>query len=263
MARNAIPIGLILCALLWAPTGLRGQQSSAETTALERELQKLGAEAEALNQSLPSLTCQESALSERIDNGKVKQHVAFTASMRAVRSEGGRLHESFLFTTVNGKPYTGKDPRLPYYTGGGFDSAMVYFIPAHQACYRYTLSDGRIDFETAAEVESQPQCRNDTVHGFALIDVDGNLTHLERTVSAEATRDFRLVPFAAIDFAPVELNGKVFRLSSHMISGFPEGRFEATYSDCKLFSVSVTIGPATPLDPDNPDSGAAAGPPNR
>ena len=163
--------------------------------------------------------------------------------------KGGRLHESFLFTTVNGKPYSGKDPRLPYYTGGGFDSAMVYFIPAHQACYRYTLSDGRIDFETAADVESLPQCRNDTVHGFALIDVDGNLTHMERTVSAEATRDFRLVPFAAIDFAPVELNGKVFRLSSHMVSEFPEGRFEATYSDCKLFSVSVTIGPATPVDP--------------
>jgi hypothetical protein len=182
--------------------------------------------------------------------------------MRAVRTPGGRLHESFTLTTVNGKPFSGKDPRLPYYTAGGFDSAMVYFMPAHRACFHYTLSDGRIDFETAADVESLPQCRNDTVHGFALIDVDGNVTHMERTVSAEATRDFHLVPFAAIDFAPVELNGQVFRLSSHMVSAFPEGRFEATYSDCKLFSVSVTIGPATPVDPDNHGSSAGSGPPN-
>ncbi len=73
------------------------------------------------------------------------------------------------------------------------------------------------------------------------------LTHIERTVSANATRDLRLVPFAAIDFAPVELNGEVFRLSSHLVTEFPEGdskgRFEATYSDCKLFKATSTILP--------------------
>jgi hypothetical protein len=253
VARNTISIALVLGAAFWLPQPSRGQQSGADGAALERELQRLGVEAEALDRSLPSLTCQESALSERIDRGKVKRHVAFTASMRAVRTPGGPLHESFTLTTVNGKPYSGKGMALPYYTAGGFDSAMVYFMPAHRACYHYSLSEGRIGFETAPDAETLAQCRNDGLHGFALIDTDGNVTHLERTVSAEATRDFHLVPFAAIDFAPVELNGHVFGLSSHLVSEYPEGdskgRFEATYFDCKLFSVSVTIGPAAPVDP--------------
>jgi hypothetical protein len=236
----------------WA-AGALGQQDGADS-ALQQELQRLGVVAEALDHSLPSLTCQENGLSERIVRGKVKQHVAFTASMRAVRAPGGRLDETFVVTTLNGKPWEGKGVRFPYYTSGGFDSAMVYFRPRNQACYRFSLTDRRIDFETAADVGSHPQCRNDQLHGFALIDADGNVTHVERTVSADATRDLRLVPFAAIDFAPVELNGEVFRLSSHLVTEYPEsgdskGRFEATYSDCKLFSVSVTIGPATAVDP--------------
>ena len=238
---------LLVCAAV-----SRGQQGGADTV-LQQELQRLGVVAQALDHSLPSLTCQENAISERIVRGKVKQHVAFTASMRAERTPGGPLHETFLVTTLDGKPWEGKSAQFPYYTSGGFDSAMVYFIPAHQACYRFSLADGRIDFETAADATTHPQCRNDGLKGFALLDADGNVIHIERTVSADATRGFRLVPFAAIDFAPVELNGEVFRLSSHLVTEFPEGdskgRFEATYSGCKLFSVSVKIGPPTPVDP--------------
>jgi hypothetical protein len=245
-------LGLAL--FLACAAGSRGQQSGADDATLQQELQKLGVVAEALDHSLPSLTCQENGLSERIVRGKVKQHVAFTASMRAERTPGGPLHETFIVTTLNGKPWEGKGVRFPYYTSGGFDSAMVYFRPRNQACYRFSLAHGRIDFQTAADVGSHPQCRNDQLHGFALLDADGNVTHIERTVSADATRDFRLVPFAAIDFAPVELNGEVFRLSSHLVTEYPEGdakgRFEATYTGCKLFSVSVKIGPPTPAAPD-------------
>jgi hypothetical protein len=251
--------------LLACAAASHGQQSGPDA-ALQQDLHRLGVVAEALDHSLPSLTCQENGLSERIVRGKVKQHVAFIASMRAERAPGGPLHESFIVTTLNGKPWEGKGVRFPYYTSGGFDSAMVYFIPAHQACYRFSLADSRIDFETAPDATTHPQCRNDGLKGFALLDADGNVTHIERTVTAEATQNFRLVPFAAIDFAPVELNGEVFRLSSHLVTEFPEGdskgRFEATYSGCKLFSVSVKIGPPTPVDPDNHGSGAASGPTN-
>jgi len=251
--------------LLAYAVALRGQQGSADVEQ-QQELRKLGAVAETLDHSLPSLTCQEDGLSERIVRGKVKQHVAFTASMRAERTPGGPLHETFVVTTLNGKPWKGKGVRFPYYTSGGFDSAMVYFIPTHQACYRFSMADRRIDFDTAPDATTHPQCRNDGLKGFALLDAEGNVTHIERTVSADATRDFRLVPFAAIDFAPVELNGEVFRLSSHLVTEFPEGdakgRFEATYSGCKLFSVSVTIGPPTPVDPDDHGSDAGSGPPH-
>jgi hypothetical protein len=256
-------LGTVL--LLVCSAACRGQQGSANDTALQQELQRLGVVAEALDHSLPSITCQEDGLSERIVRGKVKQHVAFTASMRAERTPGGPLHESFIVTTLNGKPWEGKGVRFPYYTSGGFDSAMVYFRPRNQACYRFSLADGRIDFETAADATTHPQCRDDGLKGFALVDANGDVTHIERTVSADATRDFRLVPVASIDFAPVELNGEVFRLSSHLVTEYPEGdskgRFEATYSACKLFSVSVKIGPPT-VTPDNPGSDARSGPPH-
>lgn len=248
-------LGTVL--LLACSVSLRGQQGSADDRALLQELQRLGVVAESLDHSLPSITCQEDGLSERIVRGKVKQHVAFTASMRAERTSSGPLHETFVVTTLNGKPWEGKGVRFPYYTSGGFDSAMVYFRPRNQACYRFTMAGGRIDFETAADFAEHPGCRNDQLKGFALVDADGNVTHIERTVSADATRDLRLVPFAAIDFVPVQLNGEVFRLSSHLVTEYPEssdskGRFEATYTNCHLFNARVTILPgATPVPEGN------------
>jgi hypothetical protein len=266
VARNTIPTALVLAATLWLAQPSRGQQSRADDAVLQRELQRLGVVAEALDHSLPSLTCQESAVSERLKRGKVKQHVAFTASMRAVRIPGGPLHETFALSTLNGKPYSGRNTPFPFYTAGGFDAAMAYFMPAHQACYRYSLSEGRIDFETSPDFASHPQCRNDGVRGFALMDAAGNVTHMERTVPLEVAHDLHLVPFAAIDFAPVELKGQVYRLPQHLISEYPEGdskgRFEAFYSGCRLFSVSVTIGPATAVDPAGDGSSGGSGPPN-
>ena len=146
--------------------------------------------------------------------------------MRAVRVPGGRLLETFTLTTLNGKPHSGGNPPFPFYTSGGFDAAMVYFLPAHQACYRYSLSQGRIDFETSPDFASHPQCRNDAVHGFALMNATGDVTHMERTVPAEVTHELHLVPFAAIDFAPVELKGQVYRLTQHLITEYPDGRFD-------------------------------------
>ena len=125
-------IRLLGAALLLACAARSGGQPSGVDTALQQDLQRLGIVAEALDRSLPSLTCQESGLSERIEHGKVKKHVAFTASMRAERTTTGPLHESFVVTTLNGKPWEGKGVRFPYYTSGGFDSAMVYFRPRSQ-----------------------------------------------------------------------------------------------------------------------------------
>jgi hypothetical protein len=230
-----------------------GQQSAADPPALKEALKKLGVVADALNHSLPSLTCDESAISEGLDRGKVKQHVELTATIRAVRVPGGALDESFVVTAINGKPVSAGSYPLPYYTSGGFDGAMVYFSTARQPCYRYALSAARIDFETAPDVASHAQCHDEGLHGFALLDGDGNVTHIERRVSAGASRELRQVPFAAIDFVPVELNGQMYRLSRHMTSEAFQGRsgarFEATYTNCRLFTVTVKIAPATEAQP--------------
>jgi hypothetical protein len=180
--------------------------------------------------------------------------------VRTRRNVDGVLEESFSASERNGKTVGNGRIDLPFYVGGGFDHAMDYFGSSRQACYRYALNGDRIDFETAPDVLSHPQCRNDELHGFVVLDGDGNVAHLERSVSLEAAQKFHLVPFAAIDFGAVELGGKTFWMSHHLVAEYPQGagkaRFEATYADCKLFAATVKIGPASDATPEDPQGKA-------
>jgi hypothetical protein len=248
------PIALVLGAALGFPARLEGQESPE----LAQELVRLGAAAEALEHALPSFTCQQTAMSEYVLNGKAKEHDEFTATMRAKRAPDGTLAETFEVTRLNGRPFSGTSFQFPFYVSGGFERAMRYFTPEKQACYRYTLSPGRIDFETAADVAAHPQCADEGLKGFALLGADGNVTHLERTVTSKAEKERGLAPFASIDFGAVELNGKTFRLSRHVFSESVQGRFvlrfETTYSECRLFTVTVKIGPEIEAAPGGPPS---------
>jgi hypothetical protein len=231
------------------------QQATPSSPELQQQLQRLAVAAQSLAHSLPSISCVESGSSEALKKGKVKRHVDFTANLRAIRVPGAGLHESFTLTQIDGKPYSKPGYRFPFFAGEGFDAALVYFLPGEQACYTFTLSAGRIDFETVAGAASHPPCRDTGLHGFALVDTNGDVTHVERTVSEQATRDFHLAPFAAVDFAPVELSDRTYRLARHVVSEIHNGdvtrRFEATYSGCKLYTASVTILPPTQVVPDD------------
>jgi len=244
------PIALMVSAALWPSPRLEGQRS----TELAQELERLGAAAESLEHALPSFTCQQTAMSEYVVKGKAKEHDEFTATMRAKSASDGTLAETFEVTRLNGRPFSGNSFRFPFYVSGGFDRAMRYFTPEKQACYRYTLSPGRIDFETAADVAAHTQCTDEGLHGFALLDADGNVSHLERTVTSKAEKERGLAPFASIDFGTVELDGKTFRLSRHLFSESVQGRFalrfETTYSECRRFTVTVKIGPPIEAQPD-------------
>lgn len=251
--RNAAT-AIILCAALFFPGTRAAAQSNPGSTELRQTLDRLGALAESLQHSLPSLTCVETGISEALRKGKVKRHVAFVANLRAIRNPGAGLHESFTLTQINGKPYTKPGYAFPYFAGEGFESATIYFWPRQQPCYLYTLSPGRIDFQTIPDAASHPPCRAEGVRGFALLDAAGNVTHVERTVPQSSTRDFHLAPYAAIDLAPVELNGHSYQLARHIVSEtYHEditGHFEATYSNCQLYTASVTILPPTQIVPD-------------
>jgi hypothetical protein len=216
--------------------------------ALVKELAQLGAAAEELDNALPSFTCKETGTSQVRRGRKVIRDVTFSATLRAHRiNEAGAHNETFNLTELNGQPYTG-GYAFPLYVSGGFDKGMRYFSPRLQPCYIYALLPGRIDFATAPDVEEHPQCRNEKLQGFALLDGDGNVTHVERRVPIELANQSRLAPFSAIDFAPVDLNGRIFRLSQHMVSEHSyeqtTARFEVTYTDCKLFVVTVKLLPA-------------------
>jgi hypothetical protein len=245
---------IALCAALLLASHPASPQTAPSSTDLQGTLERLSAVAQSLKQSLPSITCTETGVSEVFKDGKRKRHVEFAASLRAIRVPGAGLHEFFNLTQINGKPHSKPGYNFPYFASEGFDSALIYFLPRSQPCYVYTLSSGRIDFVTADDAASRPPCRAEGVRGFALLDADGNVTHIERTVPESSSRDFHLVTFAAIDLAPVELNGHNYRLSRHIVTesspGDVIGHFEATYSGCKLFTASVTILPPTQVVPD-------------
>jgi hypothetical protein len=238
------------------PCNAASPQAPPTSPELQLLLQRLAEVAESLEHSLPSLTCVETGVSEGLNKGKVKKHVEFTANMRAVRTQAGALDESFTLTQIDGKPYSKSSYSFPFYTRGGFDSALAYFLPTHQVCYVFSLSSpGRIDFHITPDAASHPPCHADGLHGFAFLDPRGNITHIERTVSEQAVQDFHLTPFASIDFAPVELNGHIFRLTRRIVAEYTHGdntgHFEATYSNCQLFTASVTLLPPTQVVPDS------------
>jgi hypothetical protein len=236
------PVLALLCVVL-LPSAARAQQP----VILADALQRLGAQATRLEHGLPSLTCMESVISQEFRHKMVARSVDFTASLRAVRTGDGDIRESYEFRTLRGQPFTSGGFVMPIYVAGGFTRSLRYFTPDQQPCYQYTLSGARIDFTTAP---SPPEgCHTRGIVGFALLDDAGSITHLERRVAGRYAEQYRLVPFAVLDFTPLTLNGMTYLMTRHLYAEEPNGgsidRFEAEYSDCKLFTATVTIGPAT------------------
>ncbi len=244
--KPTLHLTLTIAANLLITGSLRAQNRPASPT-LAQQLQRLAATATEQIRTLPNFTCHETATSQLLQNQKVRSNVHVEGTIRVIRKPNGDFVET----------YTYKRPfhllfiptRLPYFVRGGFGSALNYFDPSAQACYRYTLSPGRIDFATRSGPVPGHICQDQGLKGFALLNSNGDITHIERTVPEAVARPLKLAPFAAIDLAPVTLNGRIYQLSHHMIATQPlgneTGHFEATYTDCKLFTATVTIGPAT------------------
>ncbi|MGD0799110.1 MAG: hypothetical protein ABR910_15455 [Acidobacteriaceae bacterium] len=239
-----------------APATPASRPDASAPSELLQDLNRLGGAAASLEHSLPSITCTESGVSQILRKRKTLRRVAFAATLRAVRTPEAGLNESFTLIQIKGKPAPNPGYPFPFFSKGGFDSALAYFLPAQQPCYLYSLSSRRINFATAPDAESRPPCRAEGVRGFALLDAEGNVTHIERTVPIQSALDFRLTPFASVDLAPVQLNGRTYRLSRRVVSevydGDLTGRFDATYSDCRLFTATATILPSTQVAPNNP-----------
>jgi hypothetical protein len=251
--------GVGLAVLAACAAGALGQAAGAQdgqATALEAELKQLGAAALSLQRDLPSFTCTETGLSQALKKGKVKEQVRFVAEVRVERAAGGRLDEELEVTGVNGKPPRGRfDP--PFMVGGGFGESLFFFLPTTQACFHYSLSAGRIDFESPPGTFDRPQCTNTGApDGFVLLDDAGNATHLERQVPHEYAEQVHVVDFTAIDFVATELDGKVYPLTAKMVADVPkEGgvtfHFEATYTGCHLFKATSRILPGVTPAPES------------
>ena len=259
MRIRVVGMGLMVACVTAVP-GPTAVAQEGQPAALQVELKRLGAAARSLLQDLPSFECQETALSQSLKKSKVRQEVRFVGDLRVERVAGGRLNERLQVTEVNGRPYSGETFEPPFMVKGGFGESLFYFLPAMQTCFKYTLSDGRIDFVSPPGTFGRPECRDTGApSGMALLDDAGDAIHLERQVRPELAPQVHVVDSTAINFAPVELDGKVYSLPSRMVADVPKKggmslHFEAAYTGCHLFKAKSTILPdVTPV----PESGPA------
>lgn len=246
----AMAANLFIAGAIAAPA----QSPKPAPSLLDQRLEHLAAVADQQLDSLPNFTCNEDVISQIIENKKVRSSTRVHGTVRVTRKPDGALDET----------YTYKRPfhlliipaQLPYFVRGGFASPLTYFLAAAQPCYRYSLSPGRIDFATRSNSVPGHICQDQGLEGFALLNPAGDVTHVQRTLPEAVAKPLKLAPFAAIDIAPVTLNGRTYQLSQHMIAAQPigqnEARFEATYTDCKLFTATVTLGPATEVPSPKP-----------
>lgn len=247
---------VVAAALVLAAVGMAQEQG--QSPELRTELKKLAGVAEMLRDDLPSFTCQETAKSQLIKKKKVKQQVQIVGEVRVQRVEERRLQEELKVAQVNGKPFAGGGIKAPVMVQGGFGESLFFFLPEIQPCFDFTLTGARLEFATRREMLGRPGCDvAGTLRGFALLDADGNITHMEREVPPEIASQFHLVDANTIDFVSMELDGRTYPLSARMtadVRGDGEVKhFEAAYSGCHLFTATVTILPgAEPVSEDAP-----------
>ena len=228
--------------------------ASAQEDSLDSRLHTLAAAAERLQSDLPAFACHETFTSQQLQRGKVKRQVTGAGELRVQPGDDGKLDENLQLSELNGRPAQGF-PRAPIFVEGGFQNALQLFSPSDQRCFSFHLAGNRLDFASRDDGPAEPCLRRTGVNGFALFDASGVLTHIENHVTGESAARRSIVPYAALDISPVELGGTTYLLSTHVIAekALEKAtlRWEATYSGCRLYQVTVKIGPASPAPEDS------------
>lgn len=241
---------LISVFLLAIPLLVVGQQTSNE-----EQLRRVIAYTQAYRKHLPSLECDETMLSQRVKNGKVKREVKIKATLRELRdeSEPGGFRDAYTLKTVDGKPAqpnfnTGT---LPYFVYKAFANGLAVGESPRPTCldYRFaTLDNGRtLQFN----IDSKPDVRDpacskipDDYHKMMLIDTtSGAVRRVERRMSPQFADDNLEIPYISIDYAPQRLGEKTFWLPVRFeaVDLHQQGRMIATYSNCHRFTVVSKI----------------------
>jgi len=259
----AYGLAAMQCALLLAVSAFA--QSGKPPGSTDARLRQLAADADDLEQRLPSFTCKESLVSQELRGGKVKHQVQASGEVRVRRVGDGALAEHFEVSEINGRPVKGTGQlSVPIFVSGGFKDALGYFLAEHQACFLTAFSGNRLDFKSAPGGKAGACAEVSGTQGVALLDGDGHVVHLERSVTEEQTTERHTIPFASLDLSRMEFDGKPFSLATHVVAtiakGKSTGHWEAEYSACHLFEVTVKVGPAAPADAAPPTSWPASGP---
>jgi hypothetical protein len=232
------------------------------TPALDQLLSRVEANTEQYKATVPSFLCDEHIASQELRDGKLKHETTIDALFRVTRS-GETLEESRDVKTINGEPSSTKKLNMPISFSGGFSGALAKFLSAERRqCFDYRpdpsapASPGTEAFtftarEAAAKQTACSTIQPDTTGRFVVDSATMQVTHIERTVPNPIGRDQSVLGTAAVDFAPVNLNGKSFWLPSTVTAFTTETpktgafRFTAKYSNYHRFTASSTILPTT------------------
>ena len=207
-------------------------------------MKQIAAESAEYRRSLPNFSCEEEVKSSaRV--GMRKFAVTFRAVVRVVRSAEGKLSEVYSLQSYMGKPTVagGRYP-IPTYVEGGFGRGVpLLFAEENQRCFVYKEGRDRVQFQSRPGVAGclEPP----STKGVAYLDAAGQLqrgeTHREPNDAVKAG----MTTLTKVDYGTVELGGKDYRLPVKMYAEIRAGSlvktFEAKYSGCELYRVSVTV----------------------
>ena len=240
---TALSVFLLLFA--FARSGAQATAANSDTAAV---LQRMARQSAEYRKTLPNFTCDENVVSIARHKRKLQLRIEFRATIRVLRQPDGELTENFSITNYMGKPAPEAGTLvIPAYVQGGLARGVPsFFVAEKQSCYRYSIKGNRIDYAVQAD---GPTCDEiPGTHGFALLDAAGDMLHGETHRPPVEARKHNFTSFSSVDYAPVVLNGKTYRLPSHLYAEIAEGdwlrTFDAHYDSCKLFHATVTIDPA-------------------
>jgi len=227
---------------------------AAQQTSDQEQIRRVIAYAQAYRENLPSLECDETMLSQRVKDGKVKWEVKINATLRELRDENepGRFRDDYTFKSVDGKPAK-PNFRRPYLVYNVFANSLGIGESPRPNCFDYrfaTLDAGRtLQFN----IDSKPGVRDssckkipDDHHKMMLIDAaSGAVRRVERRISPQFAEQHLEVPYVAIDYAPQRLGEETFWLPARFEASdlHQEGRMIATYSNFHRYTGVARVLP--------------------
>jgi len=219
---------------------------TAQQTFNEEQVRRVIAYAQAYREHLPSLECDESMLSQRVKNGKVKWEVKIKATLRELRDENepGGFRDEYTFQSVDGKPAK-PHFKTPHFVYNVFANSLGIGESPRPNCFDYrftTLDDGRtVQFNIdSRQGVRDPSCKKipDDYHKMMLIDTaSGAVRRVDRRISPQFADDNLEIPNVMIDYAPQRLGEETFWLPTRFEANdlHQEGRMIANYSNCRRY----------------------------
>jgi hypothetical protein len=219
---------------------------TAQQTFNEEQVRRVIAYAQAYREHLPSLECDESMLSQRVKNGKVKWEVKIKATLRELRDENepGGFRDEYTFQSVDGKPAK-PHFKTPHFVYNVFANSLGIGESPRPNCFDYrftTLDDGRtLQFNIdSRQGVRDPSCKKipDDYHKMMLIDTaSGAVRRVDRRISPQFADDNLEIPNVMIDYAPQRLGEETFWLPTRFEANdlHQEGRMIANYSNCRRY----------------------------